>query len=172
MGSTNIERESLLPYHDTKPVGSADFYFAINATFRFIEERFGQEGLIRFWADMGREYHAPVARIWREHGSEGVARYWREFFAAEPGAQVDVRIERTSVVLDVQTCPAIAHLRAHSRHIVPGFCRHCYYTGEAIAQAAGMALRVCGGNGSCQQTVHMDRASAPAQDLTDILEAR
>lgn len=24
-----------LPYHDTKPVGAADFYFGINAAFRF-----------------------------------------------------------------------------------------------------------------------------------------
>jgi len=33
-----------LPYTDTKPVGAADSYFAINATFRFVLNKFGIEG--------------------------------------------------------------------------------------------------------------------------------
>jgi hypothetical protein len=56
-----------LPYTDTKPVGAADFYFAINATFRFILTRLGMEGLRRYWADMGASYYQPVTERWR-HG--------------------------------------------------------------------------------------------------------
>ena len=40
--------DSVLPYPDTKPVGHADFYFATNATFRFIKQRHGIEGLRRY----------------------------------------------------------------------------------------------------------------------------
>ena len=43
-----------LPYTDTKPVGAADFYFAINATFRFILRHLRmREVLRRYWRDMG-----------------------------------------------------------------------------------------------------------------------
>ena len=49
-----------LPYTDTKPVGAADFYFAINATFRFVLGSFGMEGLRRYWTDLGTQYYAPV----------------------------------------------------------------------------------------------------------------
>ena len=166
------QAESLLPYHDTKPVGAADFYFAINATFRFILERFGQDGLERYWTELGRDYMAPVARAWAEHGAEGVARYWREFYAAEPGAKVDARVVDDAAVLDVMACPAIAHLREHGREIVPSFCQHCYFSGNATAENAGMALRVQGGNGICRQTVYTDPTTAPPQDLGDIREAR
>ena len=51
---------SALPYTDTKPVGAADFYYAINATFRFILQRRGAEGWRRYLAEMGRGYFAPV----------------------------------------------------------------------------------------------------------------
>ncbi len=34
-----------LPYRDSKATGAADFYFAINATFRFIRETLGTEAL-------------------------------------------------------------------------------------------------------------------------------
>ena len=49
-----------LPYVDTKPVGSADFYYATNATFRFILGRLGREGWIRYLEELGRGYFAPV----------------------------------------------------------------------------------------------------------------
>ncbi len=160
-----------LPYRDTKPAGAPDFYFAINATFRFILKRFGREGLRRYWTELGREYFAPVSAAWQQHGLKGVAAYWDAFFKAEPGADVQVTQAADRVVLDVKTCPAIAHLRKGKREIVSCFCEHCYFLGEATAAPAGFTVRVEGGNGSCRQTFY-PVASAPApQDLSRIKEA-
>ena len=52
---------SPLPYLDTKPVGAADFYTAINATFRFIERRLGRDGLLRYWHELGQRYGLAAA---------------------------------------------------------------------------------------------------------------
>src|SRR6187401_555607 len=79
-----------LPYQDTKPVGAADFYLAINATFRFILGRLGIDGLRRYWRDLGMRYYAPVSAQWKAGGIPAVASYWRAFFDAEPGADVEV----------------------------------------------------------------------------------
>lgn len=162
---------SPLPYRDTKPVGAADFYFAINSTFQFILKRFGMNGLRQYWADLGTQYMAPVSAAWKQRGWSGVAEYWRAFFKAEPGAEVEVNVRDDSVVLDVKTCPAIAHLRKHKREILPCFCQHCYYMGEATAAAAGLTVRVEGGNGSCRQTFHRQNAQLPEQNLAKIKEA-
>ncbi len=80
-----------LPYLDTKPVGAAGFYTAINATFRFILGRFGKEGLLRYWEDIGSRYYRPVTERWSAGGLPAVAEYWRAFFVAEPGAEVEVQ---------------------------------------------------------------------------------
>ncbi len=82
--------DSPLPYPDTKPAGAADFYFALNETFRFILARLGMEGLRRRWTDMGASYCRPVAKRWPQGGLPGVAEYWRAYFLAEPGAVVEV----------------------------------------------------------------------------------
>jgi hypothetical protein len=81
---TQGEQASSLPYQDTKPVGAPDFYFAINATFQFIRKRLGEDGLHRYWQDLGDTYFQPVTTAWREKGLPAVARYWRDFFDAEP----------------------------------------------------------------------------------------
>lgn len=162
---------SALPYTDTKPVGAPDFYFAINATFRFIHQQLGLEGLRRYWTDLGTRYFAPVSERWRQEGLCGVAAYWRAFFAAEPGAEVEVHEAADHVALEVKVCPAIKHLRTHQRELVPCFCQHCYFISEAMARPAGLTVRIEGGNGSCRQTFGPRGADLPAQDLSQIKEA-
>jgi hypothetical protein len=160
-----------LPFTDSKPVGAADFYFAINATFRFIEKEFGLEGLRRYWQDLGSRYYAPVTAAWQRGGLPAVAGYWRAFFKAEPGAEVAVEETAQQVQLIVHVCPAFKHLRANSREVVSCFCQHCYYVSEAMAAPAGFTVRVEGGNGACRQTFLPRDAAAP-QDMARIKEAR
>ena len=163
---------SALPYVDTKPQGSADFYYAINATFRFLIARVGLDGWRRYLTEMGRGYFDPVNRQWAEGGLAAVARYWRAFFAAEPGAKVEVIEQPDRVEVCVHECPAIKHLRAGGREIVREYCRHCYFVGAARADAAGLVMRLAGGNGSCRHTFALPSAGLAPQDMDAIAEAR
>lgn len=167
----SADMQPALPYSDSKKVGAADFYFAINATFRFIQQQLGREGLHRYWQELGAKYYAPVTAAWKAGGLPAVGRYWRAFFDAEPGAEVQVDVASDQVSLDVRVCPAIKHLRAHGREIVPCFCQHCYYVSEAAAAPAGLTVRVEGGNGACRQTFMPRNPALPPQDLTRIKEA-
>jgi hypothetical protein len=166
-----VNSESALPYHDTKPQGAPDFYYAINATFRYILHRLGAAAWVRYLEEMGRGYFAPVNVRWRDGGLPAVARYWRDFFAAEPGAVVEVTEHADRVELAVRECPAIKHLRSGGREIVKEYCQHCYFLGRARAEAAGLTMRLCGGDGSCRHTYAKLEAGLPPQDLTQIKEA-
>lgn len=161
-----------LPYTDTKPVGAADFYLAINATFRFILKQFRITGLREYWTNLGTSYFSPVSAQWKSQGLEGVAAYWEEFFRAEPGGEVKVTLSKDMVKVEVKACPAIRHLRDHQRRIVPCFCQHCYFISEAMSAPAGLTVRVQGGNGQCLQTFRPKNPAFPKQRLADIKEAR
>lgn len=169
--SVSVSTADSLPYTDTKPVGAADFYCAINATFRFVLRRFGMDGLKNYWTQLGRGYHHLVSLRWREGGLPAVAGHWRAFFQAEPGAVVTVEELEDEVKVSVQVCPAIRHLREHRREIVPVFCHHCYFVSEAMAAPAGMTVRICGGNGSCTQRFIKVSARPGPQSLEDIATA-
>lgn len=169
---TQPDNPNTLPYQDTKPVGAAGFTFAINATFRFIERKLGTEALRRYWTDLGREYGRPVSENWKRGGLPAVAAYWRAFFAAEPGAEVTVTESDDSVTIVVSTCPSIQFLKQAGREIVPSYCQHCYFKGEAMAEAAGLAMRLSGGNGTCRHRYQPRRTDLPPQDLAAIREAK
>lgn len=158
----------MLPYTDTKPVGAADFYFAINATFQFIRRRLGVVSLRAYWVDLGREYFTPVSQIWKDRGLAGVAAYWRSFFAAEPCGDVEILESGDRVEVFVRSCPAIEHLRKGGREICPEFCEHCFFVSDAIGRSAGIEVRVEGGNGSCHQSFAHAGAMSSRQCLEQI----
>ena len=165
-------RERILPYSDTKTTGAADFYFAINATFRFIRTKFGENALRKYWIDLGREYLAPVSERWKVGGLDAVQAYWRVFFEAEPSADVEVKRENDRVVLEVRICPAIRHLRAGARAIDPGFCQHCYFVSESAAHKAGFTFRLKGGNGSCEQMFLRSVPDETPQNMANIANVK
>lgn len=132
-------------------MSAPDFYFAINALFRHIHERYGHEALVDYWRAMAREYDAPRIARWQAGGWAAVADDWRAYFAREPNAEVDVVAGPGSVALIVRVCPAIKHLRHQGRDVVPYFCEHCDHTCGAMAEAAGFQFQRSGGRGSCRQ---------------------
>ena len=133
-------------------MSAPDFYFAINATFRHLHDRFGKAALVDYWESLGREYYRGRAQRWREQGPAAIAEDWREYFLKEPHADVEVVVgDDDAVTLNVHVCPAIKHLRDSGRDIVPYFCEHCDHVCGAMAQAAGDAFERTGGMGSCRQ---------------------
>ena len=138
-------------------MSAGDFYYAINATFRFIHDNWGKEALIDYWTSMAQGYHAEVADRFRAGGLEAVQQYWTDYFANEPGGDVVVSLAEKGVELDVRDCPAIRWLRNGEREIVPYYCEHCHHVSTAIAQQAGLAFKLQGGDGTCYQVFSVER---------------
>jgi hypothetical protein len=132
-------------------MSAGDFYYAINATFRFIHDTYGKEALVDYWTSMAHEYHADVAARFRVSGLEEVRSYWAGYFGQEPGGDVHISLKGVGLEIDVRDCPAIRWLREGGRAIVPYYCEHCNYISTAIAEQAGMRFALTGGGGTCNQ---------------------
>jgi len=132
-------------------MSAPDFYFAVNAMFRHLHDRYGKISLVNYWRSLGLDYYRPRWERWRTGGAEHVAADWRAYFAKEPRAKVRVTRQDETVELDVQVCPAIKHLSESGRNIVPYYCEHCDHVCGAMAEAAGFTFEREGGMGSCRQ---------------------
>ncbi|WP_432799633.1 hypothetical protein [Poriferisphaera sp. WC338] len=132
-------------------MSAPDFYFAINDIFRHIHDVHGKDRLIDYWESLGREHYAKRNTDWKTGGPEVVVNDWRNYFAKEPGAEVEVSYTNDEALLDIRVCPAIKHLRDQQRDIVPYFCEHCDHICGAQAEAAGYRFKRSGGMGSCRQ---------------------
>jgi len=135
-----------------------DFYFTINATFYHFTRNWGEQALVDYWQALGREYLQPLARRFEAGGLAEIARYWAEYYAAEPGGTVLVsRIDPGTVLVDVHVCPAIRWLRQSPDAAVhppvhPMYCQHCLYINRAMLANTRYRFDLEGGDGRCLQT--------------------
>ena len=141
-------------------MSAPDFYFVVNSTARHIHDEYGMDVLVDYWRALGREYYGPRAARWREGGLQAIADDWHQYFLHEPGAEVRTTVTEDAVQLDVDVCPAIKHLRASGRDIVPYFCEHCDHTCGSMAHEAGFGFERTGGMGSCRQRFYVLQDSA------------
>ena len=147
-----------------------DFYFTINATFYYLTEQWGEEALVAYWQTLGREYQAPLAAQFQEGGPEAIARYWADYFAREPGGEVEVsRVGADGVLIDVRDCPAIAWLTrspeaATHPPVHPMFCQHCRHINQAMMAGTGYHFTLEGGGGSCRQTFMRPTEAASSRE--------
>lgn len=132
-------------------MSAPDFYFAINAIFRHIHDRFGKNALVDYWQKMGTEHYAQRWQAWQRGGLDAIASDWRAYFDKEPGADVAITQKADRVILDVHTCPAIAHIKKNDRDLVPYFCEHCDVINTAMTNGSGHQFTRTGGMGTCQQ---------------------
>lgn len=135
-------------------MSAPDFYFVVNSTARHIHDEYGKEVLVDYWRSLGTEYYGERAEYWRQGGLQAIADDWKQYFLQEPGADVETVVKEEAVHLDVRVCPAIKHLRACGREIVPYFCEHCDHTCGSMAEQAGFQFVRTGGMGSCHQTFY------------------
>jgi hypothetical protein len=140
-------------------MSAPDFYFVVNSTARHIHDQYGKDVLIDYWRSLGREYYHQRVADWREGGLEAIAEDWKQYFLREPGAEVETIVEPEVIHLDIRVCPAIKHLRASGRDIVPYFCEHCDHTCGSMAEQAGYTFARSGGMGSCRQSFSRSRSS-------------
>ena len=132
-------------------MGAPDFFFGVNATFRHILEHYGEEALHRYWREMGREHYRFVTEAMQERGLEALREHWEGLFPQEPGSEVELELEGSTLTLTVKVCPAILHLKTHGREIMPAYCDHCTHVSRGMCEPAGVEVEVEGGGGSCVQ---------------------
>lgn len=143
-------------------MSAPDFYFAVSSIFRHIHDHHGKQTLVKYWRDLGREHYAQRWRKWRDQGLPAIAQDWQDYFSHEPGAELDITTQADRVVLDIHTCPAIKHIRAHNRHLPEYFCEHCDHICGSMAEEAGFQFIREGGMGSCRQSFVQLTTSAPS----------
>ena len=100
-------------------MGAPDFFFAVNAMFRHLHDRYGKAALVRYWRELGRQYYRPRWERWQRYGADEIARDWDEYFSREPQADVQIAASADVATLNIAVCPAIKHLRDQKRDIVP-----------------------------------------------------
>ena len=85
---------------------------------------------------MNREAYRPLSEQLKQEGLSALEAHWQKIFTLEEGA-FRLSYDQDKLVLHVERCPAIHHMKAHGYLIADRFCEHTRIVNEEICHPAG-----------------------------------
>jgi len=118
-----------------------DFHGALSFGLQFIEDQYGQEGIEAFLAGLAGTVYKRLVDGLRARGLPALQDHWQAIFDLEQG-DVEMHMDGEVLVLEVNRCPAIAHMKDRNYKVADHFCEHTRIVNEAVCKAAGYASSV------------------------------
>ena len=113
-----------------------DFHGALCYGIKYLDDHFGPEATTEYLRAVGRSYYAPLSQLLKNEGLTALEKHWNEIFTNE-GGKFTLEYQGGTLVLTVQECPAIAHLKKINQLFTPRYCETTVVVNETICGEAG-----------------------------------
>ena len=115
-----------------------DFHGALCYGIKYLDDNYGPEATRDYLRQVGQTYYAPLSKRLKNEGLGALENHWNEVFAKE-GGKFTMEHQDGVLVLTVQECPAIAHLKQINQLFTPRYCETTVVINETICAEAGYA---------------------------------
>lgn len=110
-----------------------DFHGALNCGIAYLHRQFGAEAVREYLREFVRRWHAPLRERLAAEGLGALKRYFEAVYSLE-GASVRFEEGPDELVLHVEACPAVMHLRRLGAEISPLFVETTRTVNEALCE--------------------------------------
>ncbi len=118
-----------------------DFHGALSSALIYLEERFGPESVREYLRGFATKYYAPLREEIAERGLEAIADRLRRVYEAE-GADVCMKLSDDELIVTVEACPAIAHMRANNYAVSPMWEETLRSVNEGICEGSAFEFEL------------------------------
>jgi predicted ArsR family transcriptional regulator len=112
-----------------------DFHGALSSALIYLEDRFGPDAVREYLREFARKYYAPLREDLAERGLEAIADRLRRVYEDE-GADVCIELDRDGLIVEVEACPAVTHMREHGYEVAPMWRETIRSVNEGICEGS------------------------------------
>ncbi len=129
-----------------------DFHGALSCGFIYVTEKYGQAGFEEYCKRVARNAYFDLIEDIKTRGLEAIKEHWKRVFEEE-GGDFLLFEEGEVLVLQVNRCPAISHMKERNYRIADNFCEHTRLINGEICALAGYdtSCQYVQGEGRCLQ---------------------
>ena len=129
-----------------------DFHGALCYSIKYLDDKFGAKSTKEYLQQVGRTYFAPLSDALKKDGLLALEKHFKNIFTKE-GGKFSLSYQGDTLVLKVDKCPAIAHLKEKNQLYTQRYCETTVIVNETICQEAGYecSCEYVPGEGECVQ---------------------
>jgi len=129
-----------------------DVHGALCYAIQYLDDTYGHDATRAYLEQVGRTVYRPLIQDLIHQGISAMENHLRHIFSLE-GGDFHLAYEEDVLVLTVQACPAISHLRSIGQLFTDRYCETSVVVNETICKEAGFKCS-CSyepGKGTCVQ---------------------
>ena len=129
-----------------------DFHGALSFGVQYLQDNYGRDAMEEYLRTAGLAVYKPLIDALKEDGLCALAAHWARIFTLEEG-DFDLSFRDGRLVLRVNKCPAIHHMKTVNYRVADRFCETTRIINEEICHAAGYECSTTydQASGSCVQ---------------------
>ena len=97
-----------------------DFHGALSVGLAYLEQHFGADAVSEYLRQFALTFYAPLSQAIRERGLIALHEHLEQIYALEGGG-IQLTCSQDELLLEVERCPAITHMRRQGYAVAPLF---------------------------------------------------
>ena len=115
-----------------------DFHGALSAGIEYLDQTYGPDAVRAYLRQFATAFYAPLTRAVMERGLVALKEHYERIYQLE-GGQAQITLSEDEMVLRVQDCPAVAHMRKQEYPVARLFYETTKTVNEAICEGTPFA---------------------------------
>lgn len=113
-----------------------DFHGSLCYAIKYLDETYGEQVTEDYLKQVAKTYYAPLTDRLKKEGLSALEKHWKEIFGVE-GGKFSIEYKSQKLVLTVDECPAIAHMKRKGLLFTQRYCQTTVVVNETICAEAG-----------------------------------
>lgn len=113
-----------------------DFHGALNQALIYLEQNFGAGAVREYLHQFARAFYSPLTGEIKERGLKALKTYLENLYSLE-GAKFSIRCSPDELILSVDACPAVGHIRKMGLPVSRHFDETARTVNSAICEGTG-----------------------------------
>lgn len=118
-----------------------DFHGALSNGIAYLEERYGEGAVRDYLRQFALTYYAPLREELRRRGLVALEEHFARIYATE-GSPIRTRLTAEELVLEIDSCPAVTHMRKHGMPVARLFSETSRTVNEALCEGTAYAAEL------------------------------
>jgi hypothetical protein len=118
-----------------------DFHGALSAGIEYLHEQFGPAAVRDYLRQFATAFYAPLTAALDNRGLAALEEHFGRIYRIE-GGRVEMRCSADELVIEVDACPAVTHMRANDYPVARLFSETTRTVNQAICEGTPFAAEL------------------------------
>lgn len=118
-----------------------DFHGALSTGIEHLHMTYGEEAVREYLRGFARSFYADVNQALRSRGLAALREHFERMYTAEQ-AHIRMDLSEDELLLTVETCPAVEHMRGHGYSVARLFVETDRAVNEALCEGTPFAYEM------------------------------